>query len=157
MPYPFEKALMRRVGCETPPERAARETGAVSGLSAKHLKTVSERPLIGHVGLRYRQRKWRLWVSYRLQQGWNRVCESRNVPCNFRLQGIFLCTGVPRGRGILSAELAGAPRKSRGKEGSPTRLCRLVQRKYAARAAHFPHRDGFWQRFWKRSERSERK
>ncbi len=50
MEDPFGKAMKRRVGCETPPERAARETGAVSGLSAKHLKTVSERPLIGHGG-----------------------------------------------------------------------------------------------------------
>ena len=57
MEYPFGKALKRRVGCETPPERAARETGAVSGPGAKHLKTVSERPLIGHGGPRYRQRK----------------------------------------------------------------------------------------------------
>lgn len=40
-----------------PPERAARETGAVSGPGAKYLKTVSERPLIGHGGPRYRQRK----------------------------------------------------------------------------------------------------
>ena len=51
------KALKRRVGCGTCPERTARETGAASGLCAKHLKTISEWPLIGHGSLRYGQRK----------------------------------------------------------------------------------------------------
>jgi hypothetical protein len=101
MEYPFGKALKRRVGCETPPERAARETGAVSGPGAKHLKTVSERPLIGHGGPRYRQRKAAAGRGPDCNKGGTAFYGilwwiwDKNVPCNSDIAGGFFSSAFP--------------------------------------------------------------
>ena len=103
MEYPFGKALKRRVGCETPPERAARETGAVSGPGAKHLKTVSERPLIGHGGPvtgKGRRQPGEARTATRVEPRFMESCGGYGIKTSLAiaiLQGAFLRQHFPAG------------------------------------------------------------
>lgn len=90
-----------------------------------HPKTISERPLIGHGGLRYRQRKVAVFLSTGAATRVEPRSVNRDVPCNFKIAGDFFRSrragrrcgqacpdrGRPGGEGGRAGQTKGEDRK----------------------------------------------